>query len=79
MLVYTHNYVIECNNNIAIVSQLYLHCYNRKHQSLGLIKEDNVIGGICFRMFLSQNFLEIVFCTIAANEQVKVMVTVELQ
>ena len=49
-----------------------LHWSYRKHQSLGLIKENTVIGGICFRMFPTQNFLEIVFCAIAANEQVKV-------
>ncbi|XP_065897152.1 histone acetyltransferase KAT2A-like isoform X2 [Dysidea avara] len=45
--------------------------FDPKHQSLGLIKENTVIGGICFRMFPTQNFLEIVFCAIAANEQVK--------
>jgi len=31
-----------------------------------------VIGGICFRMFPSQNFAEIVFCAVTSNEQVKV-------
>ena len=67
------------DHNVAIVSQLLrLYCSNSKHQSLGLIKEDNVIGGICFRMFPSQNFLETVFCAIAANEQVEVMDTLDL-
>ena len=44
----------------------------RKHHSLALIKENNVIGGICFRMFPTQNFAEIVFCAVTSNEQVKV-------
>lgn len=45
---------------------------HRKHHSLALIKENNVIGGICFRMFPTQNFAEIVFCAVTSNEQVKV-------
>jgi histone acetyltransferase len=33
---------------------------------------DNVIiGGVCFRLHVSQRFLEIVFCAITATEQVK--------
>ena len=39
---------------------------------MALIKEDRVIGGICFRMFPSQDFAEIVFCAVTSNEQVKV-------
>lgn len=31
-----------------------------------------MIGGICFRMFPSQGFTEIVFCAVTSNEQVKV-------
>lgn len=44
----------------------------RKHHTLALIKENRVIGGICFRMFPTQNFAEIVFCAVTSNEQVKV-------
>ena len=44
----------------------------RKHHTLALIKDDRVIGGICFRMFPTQNFAEIVFCAVTSNEQVKV-------
>ena len=47
-------------------------CCPRKHHSLALTKGNSVVGGICFRMFLSQNFAEIVFCAVASNEQVKV-------
>jgi len=44
----------------------------RKHKSLCLIKENRVIGGVCFRMFPMQGFTEIVFCAVTSNEQVKV-------
>ncbi len=36
------------------------------------MKDDHVIGGICFRMFPTQGFTEIVFCAVTSNEQVKV-------
>lgn len=45
---------------------------SRKHKTLSLIKDGRVIGGICFRMFPSQGFTEIVFCAVTSNEQVKV-------
>lgn len=45
---------------------------NRKHKTLALIKDGRVIGGICFRMFPTQGFTEIVFCAVTSNEQVKV-------
>lgn len=47
-------------------------CLLRKHKTLALIKDGRVIGGICFRMFPSQGFTEIVFCAVTSNEQVKV-------
>jgi histone acetyltransferase len=46
--------------------------FDRKHENLCLVKDDRVAGAICFRIFPSQDFAEIVFCAIAANEQVKV-------
>lgn len=36
------------------------------------MKDNKVIGGICFRMFPMQGFTEIVFCAVTSNEQVKV-------
>ena len=45
--------------------------FDPKHKTLALIKDDRVIGGICFRMFPSQGFSEIVFCAVTSNEQVK--------
>lgn len=45
---------------------------HRKHKTLALIKDGRVIGGICFRMFPTQGFTEIVFCAVTSNEQVKV-------
>lgn len=46
--------------------------FHRKHKTLALIKDGRVIGGICFRMFPTQGFTEIVFCAVTSNEQVKV-------
>ena len=45
--------------------------FDPKHKTLALIKEKRVIGGICFRLFPSQGFSEIVFCAVSSNEQVK--------
>lgn len=38
---------------------------------MALIKDGRPIGGICFRMFPSQGFTEIVFCAVTSSEQVK--------
>merc|ERR1719197_553535 len=43
----------------------------RSHKSIALLKKDDVIGGICFRPFPSQGFIEIAFCAIAADRQVR--------
>lgn len=48
----------------------------RKHKTLALVKDNRPIGGICFRMFPTQNFTEIVFCAVSSNEQVKVRFSV---
>lgn len=45
--------------------------FDPKHRCLALIKDNRVIGGICFRMFPTQGFAEIVFCAVTSNEQVK--------
>jgi len=45
--------------------------FDPKHKCLALVKENRVIGGICFRMFPTQGFTEIVFCAVTSNEQVK--------
>ena len=45
--------------------------FDPKHKTLALIKDGRPIGGICFRMFASQGFTEIVFCAVTSNEQVK--------
>jgi len=45
--------------------------FDPKHKCLTLIKDNRVIGGICFRMFPTQGFTEIVFCAVSSNEQVK--------
>lgn len=46
--------------------------FDPKHKCLVLVKDNRVIGGICFHMFPSQGFSEIVFCAVSSNEQVKV-------
>lgn len=48
------------------ISQLI---FDGKHKTLTLIKRNQPIGGICFRTFKSQNFIEIVFCAVSSNEQ----------
>ncbi|KAL2079852.1 hypothetical protein ACEWY4_023645 [Coilia grayii] len=45
--------------------------FDPKHKTLSLIKDGRVIGGICFRMFPSQGFTEIVFCAVTSNEQAR--------
>lgn len=50
------------------ISQLV---FDSKHKTLALIKENQPIGGICFRPFPSQGFTEIVFCAVTMAEQVK--------
>ncbi|XP_014226861.1 histone acetyltransferase KAT2B [Trichogramma pretiosum] len=50
------------------ISQLV---FDPKHKTLALIKDGRPIGGICFRMFGSQGFTEIVFCAMTSEQQVK--------
>ena len=45
--------------------------FDGKHKTLALVKENKPIGGICFRSFPSQGFIEIVFCAVTSSEQVK--------
>lgn len=50
------------------ITRLVFDC---KHRTLALIKDGRPIGGICFRMFPTQGFTEIVFCAVTSSEQVK--------
>lgn len=45
--------------------------FDGKHKTLVLIRDNQPIGGICFRTFETQGFLEIVFCAVISSEQVK--------
>ncbi len=45
--------------------------FDVQHKCLVLVKDGRVIGAICFHMFASQGFSEIVFCAVSSNEQVK--------
>ena len=82
---YKHSQLSKRSNKIEMVSHKLhsllelvqvlceIHClFLRKHKTLALVKDNKPIGGICFRMFPSQNFTEIVFCAVTSNEQVKV-------
>ena len=61
---------------MGFVPKIYLFVFvPRKHRCLALVKSNNVIGGICYRMFPTQGFTEIVFCAVTSNEQVKVGAT----
>lgn len=45
--------------------------FDGKHKTLALIKHERPIGGICFRSFPTQDFIEIVFCAVTDKEQIK--------
>eukprot|EP00611_Tribonema_gayanum_P021704 TRINITY_DN4226_c0_g1_i1.p1 TRINITY_DN4226_c0_g1~~TRINITY_DN4226_c0_g1_i1.p1 ORF type:complete len:415 (-),score=103.80 TRINITY_DN4226_c0_g1_i1:252-1496(-) len=45
--------------------------FDPRHKSLALCKGDVPIGGICYRPFYDQQFGEIAFCAVTANEQVQ--------
>ena len=45
---------------------------DRKHRSLLAIKNDRVVGGICFRPFIPQRFAEVAFLAVTSSEQIKV-------
>jgi histone acetyltransferase len=47
--------------------------FDKKHKTLVLLKHKAPIGGICFRTFKEQGFIEIVFCVITQNEREKVL------
>lgn len=52
--------------------------FDPKHANMVILKDNVVIGGICFRSFPTQGFIEIVFCAVTANEQVKVPFSFDL-
>ena len=43
----------------------------RSHRTLLVIKQGSVIGGICYRTFRAQGFIEIVFCVVDAQERAR--------
>jgi hypothetical protein len=40
-------------------------------------KNKGIIGGICYRTFEEQGFVEIVFCAISADEQVGCLLKID--
>lgn len=45
---------------------------DRRHENLMVLRKNRVIGGITYRLFEDRNFVEIVFCTVATDEQIHV-------
>lgn len=45
--------------------------FDPKHRTMALIRDKQAIGGICYRPFSTQGFIEIVFCAVTSSEQVK--------
>ena len=45
--------------------------FDRRHESLVILRGNAVLGGICYRRFPEQRFAEIAFCAIKATEQIK--------
>ena len=45
--------------------------FDRRHVSLAVLRQDEVLGGICYRPYYEQEFAEIAFCAITAKEQVR--------
>ncbi|XP_046671365.1 histone acetyltransferase KAT2A [Homalodisca vitripennis] len=50
------------------ISRLVFDC---EHKTLALIKDKQPIGGICFRVYPTQGFTEIVFCAVSSHVQVR--------
>jgi hypothetical protein len=45
--------------------------FDLNHSSLAILKDGNIIGGICYRPYFDQHFAEIAFCAISGTEQVR--------
>mmetsp|Transcript_19509 Transcript_19509/g.18844 ORF Transcript_19509/g.18844 Transcript_19509/m.18844 type:complete len:368 (+) Transcript_19509:114-1217(+) len=45
--------------------------FDRRHYSLGILKQGRIVGGVCYRPYFDQKFAEIAFCAISGQEQVK--------
>ncbi|XP_054270725.1 histone acetyltransferase KAT2A [Macrosteles quadrilineatus] len=53
---------------VEYISRLVFDC---EHRTLALIKDKQPIGGICFRVYPTQGFTEIVFCAVSSHVQVR--------
>lgn len=62
------------NHQLPRMGQEYISrlLFDTRHMTLMLIRDRvDVLGGITFRPFKANNFSEVVFCAVTANEQVK--------
>lgn len=44
---------------------------DRRHRTLVALKDNKVVGGICYRPYFRQRFAEIAFCAVTSSEQVR--------
>lgn len=49
---------------------IFKQIFNEKHHNILCFLNDEIIGGVCYRPFYEQNFIEIVFLAVEANLQV---------
>ena len=45
--------------------------FDRRHRTLAIHKNGEILGGICYRPYEEQRFAEIAFCAVNATEQVQ--------
>ena len=45
--------------------------FDRRHVSLAIIRQNRIVGGICYRPYFEQRFGEIAFCAINGTEQIR--------
>lgn len=49
---------------------IFRQVFDPKHKTLCLLLDNEIVGGICYRPFYDQNFVEIVFCAVESDAQV---------
>ena len=68
----SHAKRVHCSSGVWSVSGGGGCWWDRRHENLIVLRNNRVIGGITYRLFEDRNFVEIVFCTVATDEQIHV-------
>lgn len=68
----SHAKRVYCSSGVWSVSGGGGCWWDRRHENLIVLRNNRVIGGITYRLFEDRNFVEIVFCTVATDEQIHV-------